>query len=172
MNIRSFLLLLPLGICLASLAQAQQYSPGSTDIKAGQGTVRVNAGYVSHFNANSFHVYSFQYRPTGTDSVWNQLPLLARSEAPPAEFLVKATATADFPLRDARVVVEAGKVSVYIAELTFKDTPYDDDATVELKRYLLKQQPDEERWVLVLDSTRRLAKGIDVTQALAKLPSR
>jgi hypothetical protein len=70
------------------------------------------------------------------------------------------------------VVIEAGKVAMYIAELTFKDTPYDDDATVELKRYLLKQQPDEERWVLVLDSTRRLAKGIDVTQALAGLPSR
>jgi len=75
-------------------------------------------------------------------------------------------------LRDARVVVEAGKVFLYVAELTFQDTPYDDNATVELKRYALKQQPDEERWVLVLDSTRRLAKGIDVTQALAKLPSR
>lgn len=170
MTIRSFLLLL--GLSLASLAQAQQYPPGSTDIKAGQGTVRVNTGYVSHFNAHSFHVYSFQYRPTASDAVWNQLPLLPRNDAPPAEFLVKATATADFPLRDARVVVEGNKVALYIAELTFKDTPYDDNATVELKRYVLKQQPDEERWVLVLDSTRRLPQGTDVTQALAKLPSR
>lgn len=170
MKIRSLLLLLGLG--LATLAQAQQYPPGSTDIKAPQGVVRVNAGYVSHFNAHSFHVYSFQYRPTAADAVWNQLPLLARSDAPPADFLVKATATADFPLRDARFVVEAGKVVLYIAELTFKDTPYDDNATVELKRYLLKQQPDEERWVLVLDSTRRLPQGVDVAQALSRLPSR
>lgn len=61
---------------------------------------------------------------------------------------------------------------LYIAELSFKDTPYDDDAAVELKRYLLKQQPDEERWVLVLDSTRRLPQGVDVAQALSTLTPR
>ncbi|HEL3748306.1 hypothetical protein JAK58_08735 [Stenotrophomonas maltophilia] len=170
MIIRHFLLLLAL--CMGPSANAQQYSTGSTDIKTAQGTLRVNSGYVSHSNAHSFHVYSFQYRPIANEAVWNQLPLLARNDAPPVDFLVKATATADFPLRDARVRVEAGKVVLYIAELSFKDTPYDDDAAVELKRYLLKQQPDEERWVLVLDSTRRLPQGVDVAQALSTLTPR
>lgn len=170
MIIRYFLLLLAL--CIASFANAQQYSTGSTDINTAQGTLRVNSGYVSHFNAHSFHVYTFQYRPNANGAVWNQLPLLPRNDAPPVDFLVRATATADFPLRDARVRLEAGKVVLYIAELSFKDTPYDDDAAVEMKRYLLKQQPDEERWVLVLDSTRRLPQGVDVAQALSTLTPR
>lgn len=167
-----FSLLMLLCLSWVPAAQAQQYASGNTDIRTSQGTLRVNSGYVSHFNAHSFHVYTFQYHPASDGAVWNQLPLLPSSEAPPTEFLVKVTATADFPLRDARVVVESNDVALYVAQLNFKTTPYDEDSTVEMYRYLLKQQPDEERWVWVLDTTRLLPKGVNVTQALTRISNR
>lgn len=170
MKIKRLLMLLCLG--LVPVAHAQQYAPGSTDISTSQGTVRINSGYVSHFNANSFHVYSFQYHPAADATVWNQLPLLPTLNAAPTEFLVKATATADFPLRDARVLVESNEVVLYVAQLKYKETPYDDATSVELQRYLLRQQADEERWAWVLDATRVLPKGVDVTQALSRLSTR
>lgn len=170
MTIRSLFLLL--GMCIANAAGAQQYAPGSTDIKTPQGVMRVTSGLVNHLNAHSFHVYTFQYKKSDASSVWNQLPLLDKVAAPPTGFVFRATSTADFPLRDARVVVESGKVALYVAQLKFEDTPYDDSASVELRRYLLKQQPDEERWVLLFDSTRQLPKGVDVEQALAGLEPR
>ena len=43
-------------------------------------------------------------------------------------------------------------------------------ASVELKRYELVRQPDEDRWVFVLRSTRNVGKKT-VTQALAAPPS-
>lgn len=170
MKINSFLTLL-LCMCLMLPAKAQQYAAGNTDIQTPHGTVRVNSGYVSHFNAHSFQVYAFQYHPNITEATWNQLPLLPSNDAAPTEFLVKVTATADFPLRDARIVAGSKEVALYVAELKFKDTPYDDDSVVELRRYVLKQQANEERWAWILDSARMLPRGIGVSQALTKLPN-
>lgn len=157
-------------LLLTAPAHAQQYKPGTATIATAQGTLRVNSGLVNHFNAHSFYVYSFQWQPQGKDAVWNQVPLLAKADAAPTEFVLKTAATADFALRDARVVQAGGKTWLSVANLTYTDTPYDDDASVELKRYELVRQPDEDRWVFVLRSTRSLKKAT-VAQALAAPPS-
>lgn len=154
----------------AAPAEAQQYKPGTATIASAQGTLRVNSGLVNHFNAHSFYVYSFQWQPSGKDAVWNQVPLLAKPDAAPSEFVFKTAATADFPLSDARVVQAGGKTWLSTAQLKYQDTPYDDTTSVEVKRYELVRQPDEDRWVFVLRSTRNVGKKT-VTQALAAPPS-
>jgi type I restriction enzyme M protein len=66
-----------------------------------------------------------------------------------------------------KILKAGGRGGVVIKNTFLSNT---DNASVELKRYELVRQPDEDRWVFVLRSTRNVGKKT-VTQALAAPPS-
>ena len=154
------------GIAIALLlagwsAQAQNFPSGTTEIATGTGTLRVHSGWVGNFNAHDFHVYSFQLKVDGTDEPWNQIPLVIPGQ-PQMEFLVKNTTTADFTTRDAVLRREGGHWVLTVAELKFDETPYDDDAWVELRSYVLRPLDEEHRWIFEQSSTGRAPQGMTV----------
>ncbi len=146
--------------------QAQSFASGTTEIKTWSGTLRVQSGRVGNFNAHDFHVYSFQMKNDGLTEQWNQVPLVVsgRSEL---EFIVTTAATADFATRDAAIRQEGSRLILTLAQLRFDDTPYDDDAWVELRRYQLRHLNEESRWVFEQTDVHRAPLGMTVEGFIA-----
>jgi len=150
-------------------ARAQQYAGGRHVIATPQGELVVNSGFVNNLNAHTFQVYSFLLKPKNAEDGWQQVPLVDGPGDTALKFTMSTANTADFALRDAKVFVAGGKVLLQVAQKKYKDTPYDESATVEVRRYELKQLPDEERWVFEYVSARNAGNGITVEQALNAL---
>lgn len=148
-------------------AWAQQYSGGSHRIVTPQGTLVINSGFVNNLNVHTFHVYSFLLKPSGdSDDGWQQVPVVESREDGALKFTLTTANTADFTLRDAKVAVVDGRVVLLVAHRRYKDTPYDDDASVEVRRYELRQTQDEERWIFQWISTWDAGGKASVEQAL------
>jgi len=150
----------------AGAVSAQQYPGGSQKISSAQGTLVVNSGYVNNLNAHTFHVYSFMLMPKDTRAGWQQVPVVESDVDPDMRFSVTTANTADFALRDAKVAAIAGKLVLRVAQLKYKDTPYDNKTSVEVRRYELKQTQDEERWVFAYVSSCNAGSKLTVEQAL------
>jgi len=150
----------------AGTVSAQQYRGGSHKIPSAQGTLVVNSGYVNNLNAHTFHVYSFMLMPRDAGDGWQQVPLVESDANPDMKFVVTTANTADFALRDAKVSAIAGKLVLQIAQLKYKDTPYDKNTSIEVRRYDLRQTEDEERWVFAHVSSRNVGAKFTVEQAL------
>ena len=153
-------------ILCVGVAWSQQYTGGSHRISSPQGTLVVNSGYVSNFNVHTFHVYSFQFKPNATDEEWQQVPVMEARDSTEMKFMVTTANTADFTLRDAKVLVSGGKLTLLVAQKKYKETPYDDDAFVEVQRYELQKTIDEGRWVFRKISSRKTGGAVTVELAL------
>ncbi|WP_394538505.1 hypothetical protein PRJ39_22845 [Lysobacter enzymogenes] len=155
-----------MAVLAAPGVNAQQYAGGRHAIATPQGELVVNSGFVNNLNAHTFQVYSFLLKPNGADEGWQQVPLVDGTGDTALRFTLSTANTADFALRDAKVSVAAGKVLLQIAQKKYKDTPYDDDATVEVRRYELKRLVDEQRWIFEYVSARNAGREVTVEQAL------
>lgn len=150
-------------------AQAQNFAPGATEIVAEVGILRINSGLVGNFNAHDFHVYSFQLKAGAAEEQWNQVPLAVAGQ-PDLEFIVTTAATADFFIRDATIRHEGESLVLTVAQLRFDETPYDDSAWVELRRYVLRRIDDENRWVFEQSEVNRAPQGTTVDGFIATDP--
>lgn len=147
-------------------AWAQQYPGGSHSIASPQGTLVVNSGFVNNFNVHTFHVYSFLFKPKEPGADWQQVPIVEGADISSLKFLVTTASTADFTLRDAKVSVVGGRLVLHVAEKRYKDTPYDEHAPIEVRRYELRKTQDEGRWVFDLVSMNSAGVGTAVEDAL------
>lgn len=144
----------------------QQYAGGSHIVTASQGTLEVNSGFVNNLNVHTFQVYSFLFRPKTAGDTWQQVPIVDNDQSN-LKFVVTTSNTADFTLRDAKVLVVSGKFILRVAQMIYKETPYDEDATVVVRSYELRKTADEERWIFKLVSTRDIGSGKTVDEALS-----
>lgn len=163
MNIRAVILVLAFAV---APAWAQQYPGGAYRLESPQGQLVVNAGFVNNLNVHTFHVYSFLFKPGDPASGWQQVPIVEQDDGSDMEFTLTTAHTADFTLRDARVVVVGGTFELHVAQKMFKHTPYDDNASIQVRRYVLQQTEDEERWVFQYASSRNAGRDLAVEQAL------
>lgn len=147
-------------------AVAQNFAPGTTEIEAVQGLLRVQSGIVGNLNAHDFHVYSFQLKVYGANESWNQVPLVEAGH-PKFRFIVTTAATADFATRDVTIRRSGQRVVLTVVQLRFDNTPYDDDAWVELRRYELRHRRDENRWVFERLDVQRAPEGTTVDSFIA-----
>lgn len=152
-------------------AQAQQYPGGSHAIAGPQGTLVINSGFVNNLNVHTFQVYSFLFKPKSQTGSWHQVPVMEGDDASNLKFVVTTANTADFSLRDAKVSVSGQKLLLHVVQKKYKDTPYDDDAKVEVRRYELQKLPDEQRWIFRLMSVRDAGTKTTVEQALHLIPT-
>lgn len=162
-NIRAVFLLLAFAVAPAG---AQQYRGGAHRLESPQGELVINSGFVNNLNVHTFHVYSFLFKPSDPGSGWQQVPVVEQDIGSDMKFTVTTANTADFTLRDARVVVVDGAAELQIAQKIFRHSPYDDNATVQLRRYVLQQTEDEERWVFQYASSSSVGRGVTVEEAL------
>lgn len=153
----------------SSVVQAQSFAPGTTEIVAEIGTLRINSGLVGNLNAHDFHVYSFQLKAPGAEAQWSQVPLVMAGR-PELEFIVTTAATPDFSTRDATIRREDKSLVLTVAQLRFDETPYDDDAWVELRRYVLRHLDEEDRWIFEQINVSRAPQGTTVDGFVASEP--
>ena len=146
--------------------QAQSFAPGTTEIETLPGLLRVQSGIVGNLNAHDFHVYSFQLKARGANESWNQVPLVVTGHHN-LQFVVTTAATADFATRDVSIRQSGSRVVLTVAQLRFENTPYDDDAWVELRRYKLRHLTDENRWVFEQVDVQRAPQGTTVDSFIA-----
>lgn len=163
-NIRAAFLMLALTL---TPAWAQQYPGGAHRLRSLQGELVINSGFVNNLNIHTFHVYSFLFKPVDAELDWQQVPIVERDDANELKFTVTRTHTADFTLRDARVVVVNGIFELRVAQKIHKGSPYEDDSSVQVRRYVLKQTEDEERWVFQYVSSKDAGQGTTIEQALS-----
>ncbi len=169
-----FAYFLPTFVCLFCLSttsvRAEQYPTGSHTITSPQGLFTVNAGYVSHFNAHDFFVYSFMFRPAGSKD-WHQVPRVDKEDDPNMLFTVQTKHTADRVLFDARVVSAKGKIQLITANLNTGET-LADSGPVTLITYDLVKLDDYERWVFLRSSVKKIEPKTSVESLLknATLP--
>ncbi|MGY0611516.1 hypothetical protein [Luteimonas sp. A501] len=152
-------------LCAVGSASAQNYASGEHVLDSAQGELRINVGLVSHLNAHTFHVYTFQFRPSG-ETAWHQLPLVRDAADPALDFILTRTATADFTTRDARLAVDGPAPGLAIAALEYEDTPYDDDARVRVETFALKRLDEEGRWIFERQGESLAAPGTTIEEAL------
>lgn len=162
-KIRAVFLMLALAL---TPAWAQQYPGGAHRLKSLQGELVINSGFVNNLNIHTFHVYSFLFKPVDAEMDWQQVPIVERDDGSELKFTVTRTHTADFTLRDARVVVVNGIFELRVAQKIHKGSPYDDDSSIQVRRYVLEQTEDEERWVFRHVSSKDAGRGTTIEQAL------
>lgn len=162
-NIRAFVLAWAL---VSSPAWAQQYSGGAHRLKSSQGELVINSGFVNNLNVHTFNVYSFLFKPVSSDFGWQQVPVVEHNDGSDLRFTMTTANTADFTLRDARVVIVGGAFELRIAQKVYKDSPYDEDSSIQIRRYVLEQTEDEERWVFQYASSQNVGRGATIEQAL------
>lgn len=163
LSIRAVVFALALAL---SPAWAQQYPGGTHRLESPQGELVINSGFVNNWNVHTFHVYSFLFKPVDSELGWQQVPVVERDDGSDLKFTVMTANTVDFTLRDARVAVTHGTFELWVAQKIYKDSPYDDDASVQIRRYVLRQTGDEERWIFQYASSRNLGRGTTIEQAL------
>lgn len=163
LSIRAVVLALAL---VFSPAEAQQYPGGTHRFESPQGELAIHSGFVNNWNAHTFNVYSFLFKPVDSELGWQQVPVVERNDGSDLKFTVLTANTVDFTLRDARVAVAHGTFELWVAQKIYKESPYDDNASVQLRRYVLVQTEDEERWVFQYASSRDLGRGTTIEQAL------
>lgn len=164
--LRSTILFIALALCAPAL-RAQTYATGEHTMQAPVGQLRINSGFVAHQNAHSFHVYTFLFRPDGTET-WHQVPVIREIDAPAMEFTVRRTATADFTTRDAVAVPHSGGLRLTIAALDYASTPYDADAVARIEHFRLEQLEEEGRWIFLLYSNGVAQKGESIEDVIRK----
>ena len=145
---------------------AQQYPGGTHRLESRQGELAINSGFVNNWNMHTFNVYSFLFKPLNSELGWQQVPVVDRNDGSDLKFIVMTANTADFTLRDARVAVVHGTFELWVAGKIYKETPYDDNVSVQLQRYVLVQTEGEDRWVFQHASSGNLGRGITIEQAL------
>lgn len=151
---------------VSSPAWAQQYSGGAHWLKSPQGELAINSGFVNNLNVHTFHVYSFLFKPVNSELGWQQVPIVECNNGSDLKFTITTANTADFTLRDARIVIVGGTFELRIAQMVYKESPYDEDSSVQLRRYVLEQIEDEERWVFQYASSHDAGRGATIEQAL------
>lgn len=151
---------------VVSPAGAQQYPGGTHRLESPQGELAINSGFVNNWNVHTFNVYSFLFKPVSSELGWQQVPVVERTDGSDLKFTVMTANTADFTLRDARVALVDGTFELRVAQKIYKDTPYDENASVQLRRYVLMQTADEDRWIFQYASSRNLGRGATIEQAL------
>ena len=152
---------------------AEQYDTGMHIVKTNQGSLSINVGHVSHFNAFDFFVYSFMFQPID-NKVWNQVPYIEKEDDPKLMFIVKTKHTPDILLLDAKVVTLKQKIYLFIASKETQET-LANEVPVAVSIYKLVKLDDYERWVFVLQSTQKTSSKTSVEKTLdnaAKLISK
>ena len=145
-------------------ATAEQYASGAQQLVAPQGTMLINTGHISHFNANDFYVYSFMFQPKESKE-WHQVPRIEKENDPKMLFTIQTKHMPDAILFDARVI--AAKQSIYLVtgkKETAGTTA--DDGPVILTVYELVKLYDYERWVFLRKMTQKTAPKISVEKAI------
>lgn len=148
----------------ATTVRAEQYSTGSHTVSSAQGRLAINVGYVSHFNAHDFFVYSFIFQPKGSKE-WHQVPRIEKADDPKMLFTLQTKHTPEMILFDAKVVSDKQKVQLITADREIGKT-YANTGPVTLKRYELVKLEDDERWVFLRENTRTIAPKANVDSLL------
>ena len=148
-------------------AAAEQYTSGAQQLATSQGIMLINTGYVSHFNANDFYVYSFLFQPK-EGKVWHQVPRVEKENDPKMLFTVQTKHTADAILFDAKVI--AAKQSIYLVTGNKETTStLADDGPVTLTVYELVKLDDYERWVFLRKMTQKSKPKISIEMAIESI---
>ena len=159
--VTSLMCVLLLGV---TFARAEQYSTGSHTVTSAQGLLMVNVGYVSHFNANDFYIYSFMFRPAGSRE-WHQVSRVDKEDDPNMLFTIQTKHSAERVLFDARVVTEKNKIKLFTAKLETGET-LADGGPITLTTYELVKLEDYERWGFLRQSAKKSESKTSVDNLL------
>lgn len=146
-------------------AWSQQYPAGIHTFTNKSGTLRVVSGYVNHINAHTFHVYTFQFKPT-SEKRWHQLLRLEGLADTQLLFHFSTRGTPEAMLSDARVINAQGEFTLVTAQRQWTETRYDANPLL-VKRYKLTMTNEDERWVFLLDKIQTLDAKSSVERALS-----
>lgn len=149
---------------LSLSARAEQYASGAQQLVTSQGIMLIHSGYVSHFNANDFYVYSFMFQPKESKE-WHQVPRIEKEKDAKMLFTVQTKHTPEAILFDAKVI--ADKQNIYLITGS-KETANTlaDDGPVDVTVYELVKLDDYERWVFMQKKTQKTAPKISVEMAI------
>lgn len=155
-------------LCVSTVTvQAEQYSTGNHIATSGQGRLAINVGYVSHFNANDFFVYSFMFQPKGSKE-WHQVPRIEKADDAKMLFTLQTKHTADMTLFDAKVVADNQKIQLVTANLETGES-LADPGPVTLTTYELVKLEDYERWVFLRKNTKTIPPKSSVDKLLTNI---
>lgn len=148
----------------SATVQAEQYSTGTHTVTSEQGTMTINVGHVSHFNAHDFFVYSFMFKPTGSKE-WHQVPRVEKEDDPTMLFTVQTKHSADRDLFDAKIISGHQKIQLITATMETGET-LADEGPVTLTTYDLVKLDDYERWVFLRKDAKKIAPKASVEEIL------
>ena len=146
-------------------ATAEQYTTGTQERDTALGRMLINIGHVSHFNANDFYVYTFMFRPEGSQQ-WHQVPRIEQENDPKMLFTLQTKHTADAILFDARLISFNQKTYLVTGHKETVNT-LADDGPVLVSIYHLVKLDDYERWVFLRKTTYKTVPKTSVEQALS-----
>ena len=148
----------------SATVQAEQYSTGTHTVTSAQGTMTINVGHVSHFNAHDFFVYSFMFKPTGSKE-WHQVPRVEKENDPTMLFTVQTKHSADRDLFDAKIISDNQTIQLITASMETGET-LADEGPVTLTTYDLVKLDDYERWVFLRKDAKKIAPKASVEKIL------
>lgn len=158
------MLTLPIFIAYPNLIFAEQYSTGTHSIYSKSGKLTINVGYVGHFNANDFYVYTFLFQPEYSD-VWDQIPRVDKEDDAKMLFTLQTKHNADAVIFDGKIIEANNKFYLITANKELKPGTAD-EGPVTLTNYELIKVEDYERWVFVKKNTVTKSSPATVEQLL------
>ena len=159
------ILLLVFAFFNAVTVQAEQYATGTHTVTSAQGTMTINVGHVSHFNAHDFFVYSFLFKPKGSKE-WHQVPRVEKENDPQMLFTVQTRHSADRIFFDAKIISDSQKIQLITANMETGETLVD-EGPVTLTTYDLVKLDDYERWVFLRKGAKKMGSKASIESLLA-----
>lgn len=155
---------MPILLASSPFIFAEQYLTGTHVTNSEQGILTLNVGYVSHFNANDFYVYSFLFQPVNSKE-WHQVPRVDKEDDAKMLFTLQTKHNADTVIFDAKIVSDKHKIFLLTADKDIQPGTID-KGTVTLTDYELIKLDDYERWVFVRKNSRKTNSKLSIEQFL------